>query len=194
MTAMLVQFKDGAQYAAPDEFVPGEWYEAGNEGFQLAYRTNCEAWGKKLEDVKAAWLQRKGKKDGDKGKDKEPEEESESDPEVDEDKEKKEREERERERARSEAKRATKKEEGKKEEGKESPLPQPKLKGSNRPSPSPKRATVEEVQEEKKEEKKDLAWFAARYGGQQAKAAILAATGLVLGNGEPAPSPKGKRK
>jgi len=53
LTCILVQFKDGTNYARDPEFIAGRWYDNGNVTFQKAYREFAEAWGLTLDEAKA---------------------------------------------------------------------------------------------------------------------------------------------
>eukprot|EP01128_Nolandella_sp_AFSM9_P012755 TRINITY_DN958_c1_g1_i2.p1 TRINITY_DN958_c1_g1~~TRINITY_DN958_c1_g1_i2.p1 ORF type:complete len:487 (+),score=121.03 TRINITY_DN958_c1_g1_i2:232-1692(+) len=56
MTAMIIELKDGSDYAQEEEFVVGEWYSGGNEGYQAAFSENCRWYGKDPAEVKKLWL------------------------------------------------------------------------------------------------------------------------------------------
>jgi len=182
MTAMVVQLKNGASYNKEDEFLPGEWYEGGNDTFQAAYNLNCECYGKSPDDAKAAWLERKKKLTEQKVKDrKEGKSVSESSSSSHDSNELK---------AANEGSRggSAKKDNdsgkkkladsssGEDDGGKKSqglPKKNP-LSSSSNSTGAPIRNS-----KDKEKEKKPLNWFAKRFGGPTAREAIVAATGLV---------------
>lgn len=57
MTAMVIELKDGTDYASEEsEFVVGEWYEGGNDGYKAAFNENCRWYGKDPEAIQKQWL------------------------------------------------------------------------------------------------------------------------------------------
>jgi hypothetical protein len=64
MTAMIIEFRDGSEYAQADpEVVIGEWYDRGNPGYDVAWKNNCAYLGKDPEEVKEIWLEKKKQMD-----------------------------------------------------------------------------------------------------------------------------------
>jgi len=53
---MIVELTNGEDYSAPDEFIPGKWYNIGNETFQQGYETDCHRRGQNYQEIKAKML------------------------------------------------------------------------------------------------------------------------------------------
>jgi len=56
MSAMIIELKNGEDYSAPDEFIPGKWYNIGNETFQQGYETDCNRRGQNYQEIKAKMM------------------------------------------------------------------------------------------------------------------------------------------
>jgi len=67
MSAMIIQFVDGVEYAKPVEFVPGPWFDGDNDRkFQAAYTTDAATAGFTLEEAHALRKQNEQKKNSSK--------------------------------------------------------------------------------------------------------------------------------
>jgi len=53
---MIIEFTDGNDYSAPDEFIPGKWYNIGNETFQQGYETDCKRRGQNYQEIRAKMM------------------------------------------------------------------------------------------------------------------------------------------